>query len=222
MFCGFYSILSSMNGQFEQAAWAIVAAGIFDSLDGRIARLAKATSQFGVEYDSLSDLTSFGMAPAILLYRWTYEPMGRLGLFAAFLFLVCAALRLARFNVSTGTAPKGFFQGVASPIAAGMVCTFVIFSKEVSLTEVFIPSVVIGVSMAFLMVSTLQFPSFKEMNWRSKSSFGILMLGLLSIISVAIHPELMMFATLSGYVVSGLIYNLILLMRRKPKAGEVV
>ena len=114
MFSGFYSIIASTHGEFVTASWAIIAAGIFDMLDGRIARLAKATSQFGVEYDSLSDLLSFGVAPAILLYQWALEPYDRLGWIAAFLYLACGALRLARFNVNTESQPKNFFQGCRS------------------------------------------------------------------------------------------------------------
>ena len=112
MLCGFYSIIASIHLEFSAAAWAIVAAGIFDMLAGRIARLAKATSQFGVEYDSLSDLISFGIAPAILLYQWALEPYDRLGWLAAFLFLACGALRLARFNVNSSSLPKNYFQGL--------------------------------------------------------------------------------------------------------------
>src|SRR3954467_9324650 len=106
MFCGFYSMIASIHGDFLGAAWAIMAAGIFDMLDGRIARLAKATSQFGVEYDSLSDLVSFGIAPGILVYQWALRPYDRLGILAAFLYMTCGALRLARFNVNSASLPK--------------------------------------------------------------------------------------------------------------------
>src|SRR3954462_3951161 len=108
MFCGFFSIIASIRSEFPSAAWAIVAAAVFDGLDGRVARLAKATSQFGVEYDSLSDLMSFGMAPAVLLFQWALHPWERLGWLAAFLFMTCGALRLARFNVNSSSLPKGF------------------------------------------------------------------------------------------------------------------
>src|SRR4051794_37003749 len=129
LFCGFYSIIATLNHEYLTASWAIIAAGIFDMLDGRIARLAKATSQFGVEYDSLSDLLSFGAAPAVLLYQWTLAPFDRLGWLAAFLFLACGALRLARFNVSTVVTPKNYFQGLPIPMAAGIVATFIIFNS---------------------------------------------------------------------------------------------
>src|SRR4051794_29092980 len=129
LFCGFYSIIATLNHEYLTAAWAIIAASIFDMLDGRIARLAKATSQFGVEYDSLSDLISFGVAPAILLYQWALQPFDRLGWLAAFLYVVCGALRLARFNVMTGVISKKYFQGLPIPMAAGMVATFIIFNQ---------------------------------------------------------------------------------------------
>src|SRR5262249_10530718 len=127
MFCGFFSVIASIRADFVTAAWAIVAASVFDMLDGRIARLAKATIQFGVEYDSLSDLISFGMGPGILLFEWALNPFDRLGWLAAFLFLACGALRLARFNVNVAVTPKNYFQGLPIPMAAGMIATFVIF-----------------------------------------------------------------------------------------------
>src|ERR1700677_259559 len=119
MFCGFYSMIASMHGDFMPASWAIIAASIFDMLDGRIARLTKATSQFGLEYDSLSDLISFGVAPAVLLYQWALQPYDRLGWLASFLYLACGALRLARFNVNSSALPKNYFQGLPIPMAAG-------------------------------------------------------------------------------------------------------
>src|SRR6185437_325860 len=128
LFCGFYSIVASIQSDFTIAAWAIVAAGIFDLLDGRIARLAKATSEFGSEYDSMSDLVSFGLAPAILQYQWSLYPFGRLGWMVCFIFMMCGALRLARFNVNIEVVPKGHFQGLPIPMAAGILSTLVIFS----------------------------------------------------------------------------------------------
>ena len=174
MFSGFCSIVASTHKEFDTACWAIVAAGVFDMLDGRIARLAKATSQFGLEYDSLSDLLSFGVAPAILLYQWALQPYERLGWLAAFLYLTCGALRLARFNVNTDSQPKGYFQGLPIPMAAGMVSTFVLFSHEIGWEGASQSPVVLVLTflLAGLMVSTIPFPSFKEFHWRSKATFG--------------------------------------------------
>lgn len=216
MFCGFYSIVASIHGQFENASWAIVAAGIFDMLDGRIARLAKATSEFGVQYDSMSDLVSFGMAPAILLYQWALNPFGRLGWLAAFLYCACGALRLARFNVNTGIVPKGFFQGMPSPVAAGMVATFVAFSTALSLDDSLRvnAALVLTFGLASLMVSTVRFPSFKELNWRSRASFGYLIVGVLIMILIAVRPEVTMFMIGATYVISSLCWNIVRMASR--------
>jgi CDP-diacylglycerol--serine O-phosphatidyltransferase len=214
MFCGFYSIIAAIKSDFTTASWAILAAAVFDALDGRIARLARATSQFGVEYDSLSDLVSFGMAPAVLLHQWALEPFGRLGWLAAFLFLVCGALRLARFNVTTANLPKGYFQGLPIPAAAGMVATFIIFIQytgwEISHEW---GVLVLTFALASLMVSTVKFPSFKELHWRSRATFGYLMVGVLGMILIAAKPEIALFAVGSTYVLLSLIWNLVLFFR---------
>jgi CDP-diacylglycerol--serine O-phosphatidyltransferase len=210
MFCGFYSIIASIHGDFTAGAWAIVAAGIFDMLDGRIARLAKATSQFGVEYDSLSDLVSFGVAPGILLYQWALEPYQRLGWLAAFLFVACGALRLARFNVSTNLVPKNYFQGLPIPMAAGMVATFVIFNQTLDWAgsrHVFVLILTFG--LASLMVSTVKFPSYKELNWQSRATFGYLLVGVLAMILIAVKPEITLFLLFSTYVGLSLLWNVV-------------
>jgi CDP-diacylglycerol---serine O-phosphatidyltransferase len=226
MFCGFASVIASINGEFTPAAWAIVAAAVFDMLDGRIARLAKATSEFGVQYDSLSDLVSFGMAPAILLHQWALQPFDRLGWLAAFLFMACGALRLARFNVMTHKLPKGYFQGLPIPMAAGVVATFIIFNQTTAWpptegTFLTRDRLVLGLTfgLASLMVSTVRFPSFKELNWRSRGSFGYLLVGVLAMILIAVKPEITIFALLALYVIASLIWNLFLLAthgQRKP------
>jgi CDP-diacylglycerol---serine O-phosphatidyltransferase len=210
MFCGFYSIIACIQRDFIVAAWAIVAAGVFDMLDGRLARLTKATSQFGVEYDSLSDLISFGVAPGILLYQWALQPYDRLGWLAAFLFLTCGALRLARFNVNTNALPKNYFQGLPIPMAAGMVATFIIFNQTVdwpTSPSPFILGLTFG--LASLMVSTIRFPSWKELNWRSRATFGFLLIGVLAMILIAVKPEVTLFLLLSAYIVLSLIGNLV-------------
>src|SRR5471030_2470512 len=125
MFFGFYSMIQSLSGNFTMAAYAIIWAAVFDTLDGRVARLTRSTSKFGMEYDSLSDLVSFGVAPAILLYQWALKPFDRLGWLACFLFLACGALRLARFNVQVASIEKKYFQGLPIPMAAGIVATSV-------------------------------------------------------------------------------------------------
>jgi CDP-diacylglycerol--serine O-phosphatidyltransferase len=215
MFCGFYSMISAIQGDYVTASWAIMAAAVFDMLDGRVARLAKATSQFGVEYDSLSDLMSFGAAPAILLHQWALQPFGRLGWLAAFLFLACGALRLARFNVMSSVLPKNYFQGLPIPMAAGMVATFIIFVHEYAIFGDHQKWIVLFLTfgLASLMVSTVRFPSFKELNWRSRGSFGFLMVGVLAMILVAAKPELMLFTLLSTYVVISLAWNVVIAVK---------
>jgi CDP-diacylglycerol--serine O-phosphatidyltransferase len=222
MFSGFYSMISAIHGDYVTASWAILAAAVFDMLDGRIARLAKATSEFGVQYDSLSDLVSFGMAPGILLYQMALEPFGRIGWAAAFLYVACGALRLARFNVLSGILPKGFFQGLPIPMAAGMVATFIIFSQTMGwgVDDTKIPVLVLTFGMASLMVSTIRFPSFKELNWRSRGSFGYLMVGVLAMILIAIKPEVTLFLVLSSYVSLSLLWNVYRVLAGKPVAAS--
>jgi CDP-diacylglycerol--serine O-phosphatidyltransferase len=203
LFCGFYSIIASIQSDFTVAAWAIVAASIFDLLDGRIARLAKATSEFGSEYDSMSDLVSFGLAPAILQYQWSLYPFGRLGWMVCFIFIACGALRLARFNVNVDVVPKGHFQGLPIPMAAGILSTLVIFSYATGwMDEARSGYVILVLSLLLsgLMVSTMPFPSFKELNWRSRSSFGFLLTGVIVMVLIAIRPEVTLFLTLIAYL----------------------
>lgn len=213
LFCGFSSITAAIQGDFAGSAWFIMAAAVFDMLDGRIARMAKATSEFGVQYDSLSDLISFGMAPSLLLYQWALAPFGRLGILAAFLYVCCAALRLARFNVNTTVVSKAFFQGVASPIAAGSVATFVIFHAssgfpgEDALVSRPLLALVQALVLASLMVSSIPFPSFKELNWRARSSFGYLMIAVMLLVLIAVRPEITLFLVFVAYLVGSLVWN---------------
>jgi CDP-diacylglycerol--serine O-phosphatidyltransferase len=224
MFAGFYSIIASIHSDFVGASWAILAAAVFDALDGRVARLAKATSQFGVEYDSLSDVLSFGMAPAILLYQWTLEPFGRLGWLAAFLYLACGALRLARFNVTADKLPKNYFLGLPIPGAAGLVATFMIFNQTVGWptdsAEAFFTRERVALGLTFglasLMVSNVKFPSFKEFNWRSRASFSYLLIGVLAMILISAKPEIALFLVLSAYVGGSLLWNLYRLFSKRP------
>ncbi len=211
LFCGFYSIVASIHQQWSHAAWGIVVAGVCDSLDGRIARLAKATSQFGVEYDSLSDLVSFGLAPALLVYQWILEPFGRLGMSVAFLFVACSALRLARFNVYSEIQPQGFFQGLSVPMAASVFPTLILLLGEWGGEGWLKPSpgVMLGLTLllAGLMVSNLQFPSFKDLNWRSKGSFRLLLMGLVLFLMLLVKPEVTLFLMSSLYIGVGVLWN---------------
>ncbi|HCI88737.1 MAG TPA: CDP-diacylglycerol--serine O-phosphatidyltransferase, partial [Gammaproteobacteria bacterium] len=124
LFAGFYAVIAGMSGNFNEAGWAILIAGILDGLDGRIARLTNTQSAFGAEFDSLSDMVSFGVAPALIMFSWAFELLGNVGWAASFIYMSCAAMRLARFNVQLGTVDKRFFVGLASPLAAALVTFF--------------------------------------------------------------------------------------------------
>jgi CDP-diacylglycerol---serine O-phosphatidyltransferase len=213
LFCGFYSVIKSLSGDFERAAWAILLAGIFDLLDGRLARLAKAESQFGIEYDSLSDLASFGFAPAILIYTWGLQNMGKMGWLAAFLYFACGALRLARFNVQHDNVEHDYFQGLPIPIAAYVLVTYVIFfhySHRFPPQGSYLVAIMTG-TLGLLMVSTIRYRSMKVMDLGRRNSFFMLVLAVIGIFIVAIKPEITMFILAVGYVMSGIIEEAITL-----------
>lgn len=218
LLCGFYSIIHSFNHKFVAAAWAIVIAGVFDFLDGRVARLAHAESDFGVEFDSLSDLASFGLAPAILMYTWGLNGFTRTGWLAAFLFFACGALRLARFNVQSDNVEKSWFQGLPIPLAAGVCATTVIFFNHMKILvqrdNYLILSTVVLLSL--LMVSTIPYRSFKQFHFRKRWSFFVLVLALGVISVIAAAPEYALFFIATSYVLWGVIEELITL--RKSRA----
>jgi len=206
LYCGFYSILSSISGNFYKASMLILLAILFDAMDGRIARLTNSTSRFGMEYDSLSDLIAFGVAPAILVYYWSLHGMGKIGSIAPFIFLICGALRLARFNTQTSTPQNGDnFTGLPIPGAAGIVASLVIFSNELSLfvnkyeVELFILINFIG----FLMVSTIKYPAFKSLNMMSARPFHVLVTVILLLLPILYHPEVMIFFLFISYALLG-------------------
>lgn len=212
LFGGFYSIMASMDGSFVKAAVAILVAAVLDGLDGRIARLTGTSSKFGVEYDSLADLVAFGMAPAILIFTWALEPFGRYGWLAAFLYVVCGALRLARYNVQITTIESRRFNGLPIPAAASLVAATVLMffylgkgyesSKHVTI-------LVLVYSLAFLMVSNIKYYSFKELNLSRRMPFRLLVGLILLLIVVAAEPPMMLFVLTLGYVLSGPVTMLI-------------
>jgi CDP-diacylglycerol---serine O-phosphatidyltransferase len=213
LFCGFYSVGMSLSGNFNAAAWAILLAGVFDLLDGRLARLAKAESEFGIEYDSLADLTSFGLAPGILMYTWSLYGLKKLGWLAAFLYFACGALRLARFNVQHDVVEQRFFQGLPIPAAAYVIATYVIFHQHYFPFPPEKSYFIAGMTMtlALLMVSTIRYRSTKMMDLNTQSAFYALVLLVIGIFIVAVKPELMMFLLTVGYVASGLLEELVTL-----------
>jgi CDP-diacylglycerol--serine O-phosphatidyltransferase len=217
LFAGFYSIISGINGKFEAAAIAIIVAGLLDGLDGRVARLTNTQSDFGEQYDSLADLISFGLAPALLAFNWSLASLseisilaGKLGWLAAFLFAACAALRLARFNTQVGIADKRYFQGLASPAAAGtLVFTIWFFvdngvAGETVRWLIFLETIVLGI----LMFSRVRYFSFKTGPDGDRVPTTWILLALLIMVLLAMDPPIMGMIFGCAYVVSGLIITL--------------
>jgi CDP-diacylglycerol--serine O-phosphatidyltransferase len=217
LLCGFYSIVVTFNGEYVKAAWAILVAGIFDGIDGRVARITNATTRFGVEYDSLSDLVAFGVAPAVLVYGWALQPFGRWGWLAAFLYVACGAIRLARFNIQISTAESKFFLGLPIPLAAGLVVTSVIFFSHFAIGQDTgkIPVLLTIYCLAFLMVSTVRYYSFKELHIGRRKPFNTLIILILLIFIFGSEPQIMLFASCLAYVLSGPTSFLFVLMKRR-------
>ena len=210
LFAGFYSIVASINGDYTLAAISIMVAMLWDTLDGRVARLTNTQSAFGAEYDSLSDLVSFGVAPALLVYEWSLSDLGRIGWLAAFIYLVCAALRLARFNTQVGAADKRYFQGLPSPAAAGVIASMIwlkFWNFEYFDIGVVSFSYYIGIAITILcgllMVSNVRYLSFKEFDSKNKTSFRFLLLSVLSLILLLYKPNIILFTGFFIYLLSG-------------------
>ena len=205
LFCGFWAIVSVFQDFFFLAAVAILLACVFDVLDGKVARLSGATSKFGVQYDSLSDLVSFGIAPAVLAYSWALRPYGRFGWLAAFLFVVCGALRLARFNVMSSAGEVKYFKGLPIPAAASMIALTILLYLRLIETA-WVKDIVILVMiyiLAFLMVSSIRYASFKELDLAKRKPFSIFMFIVLSIIVIIMEPVLVLFGFVLLYIFSG-------------------
>lgn len=195
LFGGFYAILAGLDGNYEAAAVAIFVAMFFDGLDGRVARLTNTQSEFGVEYDSLSDVVAFGVAPAVLVYNWILEPLGTLGWSISFIYVSCAALRLARFNVRTAGQDKRYFSGLASPAAAALVASMIWSGASLDVTwlSALIAATLTGTA-GLLMVSNVKYLSFKEINFAHKVPFAVV-LGLCLVIAVIMvdPPRVLLF-----------------------------
>lgn len=216
LFCGFWAIVSVFQEKFFYAAIAILLASAFDVLDGKVARLSGATSKFGVQYDSLADLVSFGVAPALLAFSWALRPYGRFGWLAAFLFVVCGALRLARFNVMSASGETKFFKGLPIPAAASMIALIILLYLRLIETG-WVKDIVILVMiyvLAFLMVSNIRYFSFKEFNLSRRKPFSIFMFVILSIIVIVMEPVIVLFVSVLAYICSGPV-NMIMSWRKK-------
>jgi CDP-diacylglycerol--serine O-phosphatidyltransferase len=222
LFCGFFSLLLSVDYRYPEAALAIFVAMVMDLLDGRVARLMKATSQFGVEYDSLADVVSFCVAPAFLLYSFALSQLGRPAWFGAFLFVICGALRLARFNVFTGTTDRRFFVGLSTPAAAGVAASTVLLLHNQELTRFILVAVAIGSYLvAMLMVSTFRYWSFKELGFARRRPFQTLLVVVLGVMIVAANHEVFLFVLFAGYAISGPVRRLLVGRAPVPATGEL-
>ena len=222
LFSGFYAIVASMNGRFEAAAVAIFVAMVADGIDGRVARLTNTQSEFGVQYDSLSDMVCFGLAPALVMYEWALQSMfsvgwAKLGWLAAFIYTASAALRLARFNAQVATAEKSHFRGLPSPSAAAVLAGLVWVGTDLGIdgeTLVY-PAFVLTITMGLLMVSNIRYYSFKEVNFRNRVSFVAILLVVLVYAFASIDPPKVLFTGFLVYAISGVVYTLVGIRKRR-------
>ncbi len=211
LFSGFYAIVAAIDGNHQAAAIAILVSAVLDGLDGRVARLTKTTSRFGVEYDSLADLVAFGVAPGILALLWGLQGYGRLGWLAAFLYVATTALRLARFNVlsQNGKGSKAYFLGLPCPAAAVLVAATVLFCQYIGILgpvrHVAILAMVYALS--FLMVSSVRYYSFKDVRWFQQHPFSGMVALTLAIVVIASEPRVIVFVLMLGYVLSGPVFG---------------
>jgi len=211
LFASFYAIVSAINGYFEAASVAIFVAMVLDGLDGRVARMTHTQSDFGAEYDSLVDMVAFGLAPALVIYLWCLQSLGKVGWLIAFIYTACAALRLARFNSQNGSAEKRFFKGLASPSAAALVAGFVwVGSDWVGASTVVEPSqsiTVLGLLTtllaSLLMVSNILFRSFKDFDTKGRVPFVTLLVVVMVFVLISIDPPIVLFTGFLVYAISG-------------------
>ena len=220
LFGGFYAIIASIQGRYEAAAIAILISTLFDGLDGKIARLTNTTSDFGTEYDSLSDLVAFGIAPSILAFQLALAPFGRLGWLASFTYVVCGALRLARFNVQKDTIDAKDFKGLPTPAAASFVASFVLFTTVIggfSESKNIVIILLIYI-LSFLMVCNIRYPSFKEFDLKRQKSFNALVAIILVFLVIAYKPKVMLFIVLTVYILWGPFFALCRLKKKGAMA----
>ena len=222
LFCGFYASVTTLQGDFRVAATAILIALIFDTLDGRIARMTKTSSHFGAEYDSLSDLVAFGVAPGLLAYRWALEPWGAWGWLAAALYVVCGALRLARFNVQIGVVDKESFVGLPIPAAATVIATTIwmyYYLGGAGATSKHVTLLLLVYVLAGLMISTIRYASFKDLNLRDRQPFGLLVVGIILLQLTIAEPQIMLFAITGVYALSGPV-GMVFRLRKNHRSEE--
>jgi CDP-diacylglycerol--serine O-phosphatidyltransferase len=225
LFAGFYSVVAAMKGYFDIAAIAVFIAMIADTLDGRVARMTHTQTAFGAEYDSLSDMVAFGVAPALIVYSWSLSHLGKLGWLIAFLYTAGTALRLARFNTQSNDTDKRYFQGLPCPPAAGVIagCVWLGYTYNVHSILVTIPVSLLTVIVAALMVSTIRYHSFKQIDLRGKIPFIVLLIPVLVIVAIAVDPPQILFTIFFCYAFSGPLLTLWQLrkIRRRHKKEKI-
>ena len=219
LFAGFFAIILATRGQYADAAVAIFVAMLWDGLDGRVARLTNTQSEFGAQYDSMADMISFGVAPALLMYFWQFSDMGKAGWLAAFVYTAAGALRLARFNTQISNEDKRYFQGLPSPAAAALIAGMVWTKQSIGVTDydqyVTLVSWVILVGAGVLMVSNVRYYSFKDINLKGRSSFKFLLIATLILIVVTVWPSAILFVFFLAYALSGLIMTMIEVRKKR-------
>jgi CDP-diacylglycerol--serine O-phosphatidyltransferase len=223
LFGGFYAIVQAMNGRFQDAAIAIFVAMVLDGLDGRVARLTRTQSAFGAEYDSLSDMVSFGAAPALVVYEWALRGLGQSGWIAAFVYVACAALRLARFNTMLEVADKRYFQGLPSPAAAALVAGFVWIVEDAAVDPEAMrwAACVITIFAGLTMVSNLKYYGFKTINLRRSVPFVVIFGIVMFFVLVSLRPAVVLFTGFVVYALAGYAWTGWLLYKRRRMARSV-
>ena len=223
LFAGFYAIVQAMNLRFDQAAVAIFVAMVLDGLDGRVARLTRTQSAFGAEYDSLSDMVSFGAAPALIVYEWALKGMGKLGWIAAFVYVAGAALRLARFNTMLEVADKHWFTGMPSPAAAALVAGFVWIVDDYNIDPITLKWWVwmVTVFAGLTMVSNIPYYSFKTINLKKSVPFLAIFLFVLVIVLLSYQPAIVLFGGFVAYALSGYIASAWMWMGRRRRRAAI-
>jgi len=218
LFAGFFAIVQAMQGDFERAAMAIFIAMVLDGLDGRVARMTNTQSAFGAEYDSLSDMVSFGAAPALIIYEWALRDLGRLGWIAAFIYCAGAALRLARFNTTLEVTDKRYFQGLPSPAAAALVAglVWVMIVSGVAGPDIRWLACGLTIFAGVTMVSNIRYYSFKDINLRKSVPFFVIAVIVLGFALVSISPEMTLFGFFLLYGLSGYVQAAVGFIKRKP------
>jgi len=207
LFAGFYAIIAAMKGHFEIAAIAVFIGMVMDTLDGRVARLTNTQTEFGAQLDSLSDMVSFGVAPAVILYAWGLNTLGKAGWLITFVYAACVALRLARFNVQHATSDKRYFVGLPCPPAAAVIASLIwsVDQYALNMTGIYVATAILTVIVSLLMVSNIRYYSFKDVDLKNKVPFVVILLIVLFFVLISVDPALILLVSSLGFALSGLV-----------------